>query len=331
MDSKALKQRALYVTRHGSHAYGLNTPESDLDVKGVFVGDKRHYMGFVHRVEQLEEREPHDLVIYELTKFFRLAADCNPNIVEVLWTADEDILFINTFGRELRDAQYAFLSQKAKHTFSGYAMAQLKRMKNHHQWMANPPQAPKSRADLGLPQNKNWCDWIEKLEPHERAVDLTDEFRATYDIELQWREASKQWAHYQEWLKGRNPKRHALEARFGYDTKHGMHLVRLMRMGKEILETGKVIVKRPDREELLAIRNAGIWSYEQIVEYAEKMDAELTAFYASGKSPLPKEPNRVLLDNLCTQLVEEAVYDFSGEQVSGNQWDGPAALWDGKV
>jgi hypothetical protein len=32
-------------------------------------------------------------------------------------------------------------------------------------------------------------------------------------------------------------------------------------MGYEILTQGKVIVKRPDREEILAIKN-GAWSYE---------------------------------------------------------------------
>ncbi len=63
----------------------------------------------------------------------------------------------------------------------------------------------------------------------------------------------------------------ALEEKYGYDTKHAMHLVRLLRMGVEALRTGEVIVKRPDADELLAIRD-GAWSYDEIVEYATDMD-----------------------------------------------------------
>ena len=58
----------------------------------------------------------------------------------------------------------------------------------------------------------------------------------------------------------------ALEAAHGYDTKHGAHLVRLLRMGREIVETGSVHVWRGDRDadELLAIR-AGAWSYDRLM------------------------------------------------------------------
>lgn len=322
MDAKVLKSRAILVVRHGSHAYGLNTAQSDLDIKGVLFAERDHYLGYLNRVEQIEEREPNDLVIYEFTKFFKLASDCNPNIIEILFTDEADTLFINGFGEELRLMRKLFLSQKAKHTFSGYAMAQLKRMKNHHAWMKNPPTAPKTREELGLPQNKNWVDALESqiLKGNVNPQHLPAEEHAMLHKERDWRKASEAFANYKEWLAGRNEKRHELEAKFGYDTKHGMHLVRLMRMGHEILTEGKVIVKRPDREELLAIRNNGIWSYEQIVEYAEKMDKQLTEIYTSGKSPLPKEPERRMLDIFCVTAVQRAL---DNHMMWGKKcWDG---------
>lgn len=61
---------------------------------------------------------------------------------------------------------------------------------------------------------------------------------------------------------------------FHANTKHAMHLVRLLRMGEEILSEGVVRVKRPDAEELLSIRN-GAWSYEKLLEYADKMDNDI--------------------------------------------------------
>jgi hypothetical protein len=91
---------------------------------------------------------------------------------------------------------------------------------------------------------------------------------------------------------------------FHGNSKHGMHLVRLMKMCKEILETGKVQVKRPDREELLAIRN-GAWSYEQLLAWAEAAEKEMDELYRS--SPLPHAPDRKALDALCVELVEASL------------------------
>ena len=80
-----------------------------------------------------------------------------------------------------------------------------------------------------------------------------------------------------------------------------MHLVRLLRMCREILTEGKVIVKRPDAEDLLSIR-AGAWSYEKLVSWAEGEDRALDEL--AKTSALPKAPDRVAIDRLCQEMVE---------------------------
>ena len=72
-------QRTIFLTRAGSHAYGLATPESDLDLRGIVIPPKGYFLGFWHRFEQAESTDP-DLVIYDIRKFFHLAAACNPSI-----------------------------------------------------------------------------------------------------------------------------------------------------------------------------------------------------------------------------------------------------------
>ena len=89
-----------------------------------------------------------------------------------------------------------------------------------------------------------------------------------------YKEAKENHRKYWEWKDNRNETRSELEEEHGYDTKHAMHLVRLLRMGEEILTEGIVRVKRPDAEELLAIRN-GAWKYEELLEWAEMMDARI--------------------------------------------------------
>jgi hypothetical protein len=128
-------------------------------------------------------------------------------------------------------------------------------------------------------------------------------FLALLDSERKYRAALRYYKQYQEWKKNRNPIRATMEAKFGFDGKHASHLVRLLRMAEEILTQGKVIVCRPDADELLAIRN-GAWKFDDLIQWAADQQEKLDKFYESGASPLPKVPNYNKIDKLCEELVE---------------------------
>jgi len=354
----------IMLVKHGSHAYGLNTPESDLDVKGICIPPLNYFLGAFSRFEQAELKNPEDneeCVVYDIRKFFELAANCNPNIIELLWVDPTDIIQDSALGALLRVNKDLFLSRRAKFTFSGYAMAQLKRINTHRRWLLNPPKKMPTREEFGLPsynselskakidnalaeiqkQIDTWNIDLEQLTPSEqirienqiattlaemrigqdekwmaaaRHVNLDEDSILILDKERHYRNAKREFGQYENWKTNRNPKRAALEEKYGLDTKHASHLVRLMKMCEEILTTGKVVVKRPDREELLGIRN-GSKTYEEIVKWAEEQDHKLSELY--DKSPLPKSPNRALLDQLCIFLVNsfhsEPIKQISGE------------------
>ncbi len=61
-----------------------------------------------------------------------------------------------------------------------------------------------------------------------------------------------------------------------------------------------------DREEILAIR-AGQWDYDELVEWAEAEDQALHDKYKSRDYVVPKAPNRKAIDQLCIQMVEQAL------------------------
>lgn len=88
--------------------------------------------------------------------------------------------------------------------------------------------------------------------------------------------------------------------------KHSMHLVRLLKMGREIVETGEVIVRRPDHERLLAIR-LGHYHLDPLIKWAEKESAAVRAMLTEGKSPLPVEPDKDYLESLLISLIKEAL------------------------
>jgi predicted nucleotidyltransferase len=85
-------------------------------------------------------------------------------------------------------------------------------------------------------------------------------------------------------------KRKALVERWGYDCKSAAHLLRLLRMGIEFLETGKLQVDRTglDADELRALKS-GAWPIERVHGESEALFAR--AEEALARSPLPERPD----------------------------------------
>lgn len=107
-----------------------------------------------------------------------------------------------------------------------------------------------------------------------------------------------------EWKCNRNEKRSELEEKFGYDTKHASHLVRLMEGAKDILKTNTYNpTLTGDRLQLVKDVRAGKMSYDEILEYAEKLDLELNEEYK--KSTLQKKPNTKLVNELVLRLQKD--------------------------
>lgn len=88
--------------------------------------------------------------------------------------------------------------------------------------------------------------------------------------------------------------------------KNAMHVVRLMRMGVEVLQTGRLEVYRSDAPELLDIKN-GAWTIEQLQAYAEEMKERVNMLEVT--SDLPEHPNLDVLTELTMR-----VYDYAWQQ-----------------
>jgi uncharacterized protein len=296
----------IFETVHGSNAYGLARQGSDVDVKGVIIGPAAWYLGWTGGPEQIDLSADH--VRYEIRKFFRLAVDANPTVLELMWTRPEDHRVVSPAGERLLAARDGFLSQRVAERFGRYALAQLKRIRTHRTWLLSPPSGTPTRSQFDLPDRTLIpADQLAAAEAlldtgEREAADVSPNFIEVLNREKRYKAAQAQWRHYNDWLKNRNPARSDLEVRFGYDTKHGMHLVRLQRMALEILESGKVNVFRSDREELLAIRD-GAWTFDKLEVETSEMATKMNT--ATRLSHLPERPGEAALDRLCVDLVTE--------------------------
>lgn len=306
-----IKKHTILEVLHGSHAYGLATEESDIDIRGVAIPPRLYFTGFAHGFEQHIKTAKEDVIIYGVRKFFKLATACNPNVLEILYVAPERCLRkVTPWGERLIENRELFLSKKAKNTFSGYAISQLKRIQTHRRWLLNPPDHRPTQREFGLEKiSELSIDVQSSMRMFAKRGIQLDKARFSdlafkrWQSERDYYKALREWKQYQHWKKTRNLERAELERRYGYDCKCALHLVRLLRMGKEILTQGKVLVERPDREELLAVLN-GAWSYDKLIDWAKTQDQELDALYESC-TILPKSPDIKKLNSLCGEIVED--------------------------
>lgn len=126
----------------GSHAYGTQTPKSDIDRRGIFLAPDSFHAG-MDAIEQVAD-EKNDEVYYELTRFFQLLEKNNPGALELLHTPEDCIRYKHP-AFDLMDPG-VFLSKLCEKSFSGYAEMQIKKARGLNKKMVNPQ--PEQRKHL---------------------------------------------------------------------------------------------------------------------------------------------------------------------------------------
>lgn len=122
-ENKEISGRIDILCLGGSHAYGTNTEDSDIDIRGVAHNSANNTLlgkDFEHvRLDDI------DTTVYSLNKLLPLLLNCNPNTIEILGCLPRHYLKISDIGRELIVLSDAFLSKRCINSFGGYARSQL--------------------------------------------------------------------------------------------------------------------------------------------------------------------------------------------------------------
>ena len=118
----------------GSRAYGLDTPTSDTDIRGVFVLPKQDFYSLEY-IGQINNKT-NDIVYYELRKFLELCAKNNPNILELLNVPEECILHKHPLFDQIK--LELFLSKQCEKSFANYAFTQIKKARGLKKKIVNP-------------------------------------------------------------------------------------------------------------------------------------------------------------------------------------------------
>lgn len=127
-ENKEISGRIDILCLGGSYAYGTNTEDSDIDIRGVAHNSANNILlmkDFEHfRADSI------DTTIYSLDKILPLLLNCNPNTIEILGCLPRHYIQLSEIGRELLSLKESFLSKRCINSFGGYARSQLHELNN---------------------------------------------------------------------------------------------------------------------------------------------------------------------------------------------------------
>ena len=336
----------LFECISGSRAYGLDTSTSDTDIKGVFYLPKEHFYSLQSDYIPQVSNETNDIVYYELGRFVELLLQNNPNMMELLATPADKVLYRHPIMDSLKPEW--FISKLCEKTFAGFANSQIKKARGLNKKIVNPmAKERKSLLDFCMVfvdgKSIDLQQWLIQNQLTQRKIGLAVMPHATQmyamyvddgkqgnqgfhgivqkdnanQVSLSsipkgmkpvgylscnlmgYSKYCKDYTEYWEWVNNRNEERYQSTLSHGkqYDAKNMMHTIRLLQTVLDIAKTGQVIVKRPNRDELLAIK-AGQSDYETLVKMADDLTDEISQAFA--QSGLNDEPNR---EKVLEQLV----------------------------
>lgn len=315
-----LGKNIIILTLGGSHAYGMNKEDSDLDIRGVALNSKENIL-LGSDFEQVVDLDT-DTTIYSFNKILQLLSSNNPNVIEILGCKSEHYIHVSNVGRELLDNQKMFLSKLCIHSFGNYASSQLRRMENKAARLVGQAQ---NEAHILKSINNARFEFKNRYYPHEDSdvkLYIDKSTQEEYDSEIfmdvnlthyplrdwtgMWNEMKSIVSSYNKI--GMRNKKAINHNKLG---KHMAHLLRLYMMCIDILEKEKIITYRSDEHDLLmSIRNGEYLDdnkqpisafYDLLNEYEKRFE------YAKANTSLPDLPDYKRINEFKMDVNERIV------------------------
>lgn len=314
----ALENKILEI-RIGSHLFGTDTPDSDLDLFGIFMPCDEIVFGG-HRCEEVDlsikakddtGRNTADAVdrkFHEYRKFVRLAMQNNPNILHVLFADEKNIVFQDGFGQRLLEMAHLFPHKGAHHRFVKYADSQRHKMRikpeNYAaledglyflQFFRDDQVIGEVARQVGVCGTNPSSVYVDSgVGKHIGCGDLNFE-RGT--------SVRKAKRMIRERL-SKASSRYVLYTKYGYDTKFGSNLIQLLMEGIELMETGRIEMPLKYANHVLDVKD-GKYTVEQIMEWADGLVED--ARVAFENSDLPVEPRTKEIEKFAMEEVKRFV------------------------
>lgn len=314
MDVKKIARRnKILVIRTGSHLYGTNTSKSDEDFCGIFLPSEDMVFGYEQfergvvdlsvvskRDDGKNDEDAIDFVMYEFRKFIKLSVDNNPNILEMLFVNDENIVDMNGFGEELLYNKFLFPSLKLVDKFLKYASSQKHKMiirsENYHdlekasEYFDNIVNEDRKKLLVEIANEK-----LGFIKVGKNSIKIGD---LNFQKHLMLRKVDG--AIKERLSKATNRKN--LLIKYGYDTKFAANLIRLLVEGIELLETGGLEFPMKERK-LISDIKTGKHKITEVLKMAEEYEDQVDSLVKETR--LPTYPSENLINTFVKKTLKK--------------------------
>ena len=316
-------------TIFGSHLYGSNTDNSDLDFKSIYIPYANDIL--LQKIKtsiqnkrnkpEFEKNNPGDIdeEIYSLDKFLSLVLEGQTVSLDILFSNPDKHLITSDIWKEISDNRNRLISRKSE-AFIGYCRQQANKYGIKGSRVAAARKAYEVLGELVRIYGKThklghfennlkflvedeFCKFesksllngqeIKHLSVCGRLMPFTSSIGSAYDIVKRL---------FDEYGK------RALQAENndGVDWKALSHVVRIGQQAIELFETHNIIFPRPNSHELVKIKK-GELPYKEVAELIEELFIRVEE--ASKKSTLPEKADFVWIENFILDKYSKVIYD----------------------
>jgi len=341
-----VEEKLIFKAVVGSQANGTSTPESDTDIKGIYMQDINDLITFNYK-PLIEVNK--DECYWEVQRFLQLLQLANPSCLELLFSPEDCVLESSPEFALIYKHRHKFLTKKCQQTFGGYVKSQIYKANGLDKKMNWEKERIERKEILdfvyAVVEGKTVPikDWLINSGYVQEKCGLTaiDHFNNCYALyydqydsdfkynglmsensqqlklssipkgevpvstisfnKEHYSKHCKEYKEYTEWLSKRNTNRYVDTITHGQqvDGKNLLHCRRLLDIAKEIATTGDFSVKRPNRDELLAIKKGKV-NLEVITAIAQGDLGELDHLYKL--SNLPDECDMQFVNDLLLEI-----------------------------
>jgi RNA repair pathway DNA polymerase beta family protein len=328
--------RQLIKMQFGSHVYGTNVPESDMDFKGIFIPDpkdiimQRACKASINENTKADEtkrntKDDIDFENFSLQGYLKLLAEGQTVALDMLFTPDHFIvkssddtglwdwikansnLLISSNSTAF--AGYCF-KQAAKYGLKGSRLDSLIEIVNVLKQL--DPSGHRPLGDFAT-QLAAFVGKHEhtKIIPMEKKDKTGKVIMNEVYLEVCGRKAgfnattAQAVAMYQTLYDKYGERAKMAYDNKGVDWKALMHAVRVCHEAIELLTTGKITFPRPEKDLLLQIRKGEV-QYSETSELIVQLLAKVTE--AEKTSTLRKKPDMKFVDDLVFSVYRDEIY-----------------------
>jgi predicted nucleotidyltransferase len=313
-----INRKLLFKCQSGSHLYGLNTPESDIDYVSVFLPSaydvlslqKCEYINNSTKSSTEDRRNTKDDiddVAYSLPRYLTLALGANPNLIEILFASQEVVEIEDPIFTYIKENYSKFLSARVFDSFMGFAVSQRKKLEYKKTRFTQLESAinyleQNDYRDNDLSRNdsamsEETATYLNSILFHYKGLkNNTESFHKGLPLKTIYEKLISELNRY-GWRLHTDS-----FSKLGYDTKFASHTIRLLHEGRQLLETGKLQFPITGKafDDIMSIKTAQV-SIEDF--YKICTEYEDACRKASKKSTLPISPDWKWINDFLVEVM----------------------------